>query len=131
MHTSAGGYQMSADDTRTVYAAVVDYHNGLVETRFTVAGLYVAANGFLASGFFLRSSDQSLPWFALPALGATLTIVCWLLELRTYHLLSNLGTRGADLERHMGVDVGQGFFSLMQPPQGSWFCRGRSRPAAS
>jgi hypothetical protein len=103
---------VSEENKRAVYAAVVDYHNGLVQMRFTVAGLYLAANGFLASGFF-QGSVHSLPWYALPSLGASLTVVCWLLEIRTYNLLSNLGNRGAHLEKHLGIDESHGFFSLM------------------
>jgi hypothetical protein len=102
----------TSDDVRAAYAAVVDYHNNLVQMRFTVAGLFLAANGFLASGFF-QSSLSALPRSALPILGLILTAICWLLEVRTYQLLENLGVRGNDLEKSLGLNEDQGFFSIM------------------
>jgi hypothetical protein len=101
------------DDVRAAYTAVVDYHNNLVHMRFTVAGLFLAANGFLASGFF-QSSVCALARAALPVLGMVVAAICWLLEVRTYQLLENLGKRGHDLEESLGLQHSQGFFSLME-----------------
>jgi hypothetical protein len=101
------------DDVRAAYAAVVDYHNNLVHMRFTVAGLFLAANGFLATGFF-QSSVSALPQAALPVLGMVLAAICWLLEVRTYQLLENLVARGHDLEASLGLQQSQGFFFLME-----------------
>jgi hypothetical protein len=41
---------------------IVDYHNNLVQIRFTVAGLSIAADEFLASGFF-RQTPPGTPGF--------------------------------------------------------------------
>jgi hypothetical protein len=38
------------------YSSIVDYHNTLVQIRFTVAGLSIAADGFLASALFQADS---------------------------------------------------------------------------
>ena len=75
-------------DIRAAYSAVVDYHNGLVQTRFTVAGLFFAANGFLALGVF-QQSVPALLRVILSALGVGLAVICLLLELRTYQLVEN------------------------------------------
>jgi hypothetical protein len=100
-----------ADALRAVYSAVVAYHNSLVQMRFTIAGLFLAANGLLAGGLF-QASVSALPGFAVPALGMLLAFVCWLLEVRTYQLLENLGARGLELEAQLGVGS-SGFFALM------------------
>jgi hypothetical protein len=104
---------LSQDDLRASYSAIVDYHNNLVQMRFNVAGLFLAANAFLASGFF-QSAQATLPGYALPALGLVLTCVCWLLELRTYQLLDNLVHRGLELETALNIAERYGFFSLMR-----------------
>lgn len=101
-------------DLSASYSAIVDYHNTLVQARFTVVGLFLAANAFLATGFFQGAPDK-LPAYTLPVLGSILTAICWLLELRTYQLLDNLGTRGSALEKEiLGDDNEHGFFSLMK-----------------
>jgi len=102
----------TGEDLRATYAAVVDYHNNLVQVRFTVAGLFLAANGFLAAGFF-QSCVSSPTRAALPILGIVLAAICWLLEVRTYQLLDNLGAQGLELEGSLGLDKSLGFFSLL------------------
>lgn len=42
------------------YSSIVGYHNNLMQIRFTVAGLSVAADGFLASAFFQTGSPRVL-----------------------------------------------------------------------
>ncbi len=100
------------DDLRAAYGAVVDYHNNLVHMRFTVAGLFLAANGFLVSGY-LQKYPPPFPLSVLPYLGIVLASICWLLEVRTYQLLNNLGARGIKLEKQLDIDQELGFFSLM------------------
>jgi hypothetical protein len=104
--------KLANDGAKEAYAAIVDYHNNLVHMRFTVAGLFLAANGFLVGGF-LQSYPTPSPWAALPFLGLMLAGICWLLEVRTYQLLENLGARGLVLEEQLGIDPELGFFSLM------------------
>ena len=102
----------STDAIKAAYAAIVAYHNSLVQTRFTITGLFLAANGLLAGGLFQTGASE-LPKFAIPVFGLALAIICWFLEVRTYQLLENLGKRGLDLEDHLGLQKTHGFFSLM------------------
>jgi hypothetical protein len=100
------------EDIRQAYAAIVNYHNNLVQMRFTILGIFLATNGVLATGFFQSSlSMQSLP--GLKLIGALLASLFWIIEVRTYQLLENLGMRGLDIEKHLGFHNDQGFFSLM------------------
>lgn len=109
------------DDVRSEYAAVVDYHGSLVNSRFTIAGLYVAAVGFIASAILAEDST----WVARVAgafLACWLTICLWILELRSRALYVNLAQRGIDIEHHNFRLVGSswyaGFFSRQykKPP---------------
>ena len=102
----------NTDEIRAAYAAIVDYHNNLVPMRFTVAGLVLAANGFLASAFSQSDLSVSLK-IALPILGILVSGICWLLEVRNNQLLENLSDRGERLEKTLGLQDDQGFFSLM------------------
>jgi hypothetical protein len=106
------------ENQRTVYKAVVDYHNSLVQTRFTIAGLYIAATGFLASSWFanLRSQRSSAYWL-IPVLGLVLTLACWLLEIRTDQLLRNLGSAGEKIEEDLQVEAARRFFALLMHSQ--------------
>ena len=103
-------------DLHTTYNAIVDYHNNLVHMRFTVAGLYLAATGFLVGGM---SESSSKLFIIVPLLGLILTAIAWLLEIRTYTLLENLGSRGLEIEKKMELAGIEGFFKLMagQPLQ--------------
>ena len=101
------------EDLRAAYAAIADYHTSLVQTRFTIVGLFLAANGFLAIGFF-QSGAPALARIALPVIAIVLTVICWVLEVRTYHLLENLAVRGLELEKLLGYREDQGFFSLLK-----------------
>jgi len=100
------------DEIRAAYAAIVDYHNNLFPMRFTVAGLVLAANGFLVSVFSQSNLSLSLR-VAIPILGILVSFICWMLEVRTYQLLENLSARGERLEKSLGLKDDQGFFSLM------------------
>ena len=95
------------------FNAIVDYHNALTQTRFTVAGLYVAATGFLINSWFSGLVSQKLYDF-IPLIGLITTWVCYILESRTYRLIYDLGVRGLKIERqlHVGLDIG--FFALMK-----------------
>lgn len=105
--------QKSNKNVGMAYQAIVDYHNNLVQIRFTVAGLFLVANGVLATGIF-QPSPSRLTWYALPILGMFLAIICLILEVRTYQLLKNLGDRGIKLEEYLGLNEDQGFFYLMR-----------------
>jgi hypothetical protein len=100
------------DETlRTVFDAIVDYHNNMTQTRFTIAGLYIAATGFLASSWFSGSVRKEF-FILIPIVGFFFTVICWLLEFRTRHLLDNVGRKGIAIERLLGVR--RGFFARME-----------------
>ena len=101
------------NNLRAVYNAIIDYHNNLVQTRFTVASLVLAAHGFLAIGFFQNSCED---WSRtlIPILGIFLVIIFWIMEIRTHCLLKNLGKRGKKIEKILDIERKYGFFSLMK-----------------
>ena len=100
------------NDLIAVYSAVVDYHNNLVHMRFTVAGLYLAASGFLIGALF-NGCDWCGTKLSVSLLGLILTVIAWLLEIRTYQLLENLGNKGIEIESKLKLGDVQGFFALM------------------
>lgn len=102
------------EDVRAEYAAVVEYHGSTVSSRFTIAGLYVAGIGFIASAvlakdavWLSRAGGSALAWW--------LTVCFWILELRSRALYTNLAHRGIDIEHRRWGLVGpqwyEGFFS--------------------
>ncbi len=93
----------------TIYNAIVDYHNNLVQMRFTIAGLCLAATGFLMNSWF----SPKEPYVGIPILGIFLTVICILLECRTRFLLNGLGARGIKIETKMNVDEDIAFFKYM------------------
>ncbi|OOO01903.1 MAG: hypothetical protein USCGTAYLOR_01915 [Chromatiales bacterium USCg_Taylor] len=109
------------DDARAEYQAVVDYHASIVSSRFTIAGLYVAATGFVAAAVFAADTT----WWARfggSAFALWLTVCLWILELRSRALFTNVAHRGIDIEhRCWGLVDGDwyaGFFSRQykEPP---------------
>jgi len=101
------------NNLRAAYAAVLNYHNSLVQARFTVAGLVLAANGFLVNAFFQKNVHASFQ-FLVPFLGILIGLICWLIEVRTTQLLENLGEQGKRIEESLGLYKDQGFFYLMK-----------------
>ena len=98
------------DDIRCEYAAVVDYHGSMVNSRFTIASLYVAAVGFIASAVLAHGSS----WGARAAgsfLACWLTICLWILELRSRALYNNLAHRGIDIEHRNWALVGSSWYA--------------------
>lgn len=102
----------SSDDLRAIYAATTNYHVGLVQVRFSVVGLFLAANGFLAIGFF-QPGESTVGRIALPVIAFLITFIFYMLEVRNFHIIENLDRLGRDLEKRMGVAEEMGFFSLM------------------
>lgn len=103
-----------SEDIRAEYAAIVEYHDSTVGSRFTIAGLYVAGMGFIAGAVL----DKDAAWLARAvgsALAWWLTACFWILELRSRALYTNLAHRGIDIEHHRWDLVGrqwyEGFFS--------------------
>ena len=107
---------INRESLSTGYNGIVDYHNNLVQIRFTVAGLSIAADGFLASALFQTGS----PMFSkilITILGAVVTFICGMLEIRTYQLLNKLLKGGFALEKTLGLNEDQGVFSILMHTQ--------------
>ena len=98
------------------YNSIVEYHNNLVQIRFTVAGLSVAADGFLASAFFQPDSPE-FSRILIAVLGLILTFICGMLELRTLQLLMKLLKAGYSIEKTLGLGEDQGVFSVLTHSQ--------------
>lgn len=110
------------EEIRSEYSAVVSYHSSIVNSRFTIAGLYVAAVGFLA-GAILKENASIIARIAGSGLGCWLTLCLWILELRSRALFTNLAHRGMDIEHNYwgfnnDEDWYRGFFSRQykEPP---------------
>lgn len=102
------------EEARAEHRACVDYHTALVNSRFTIMGLYIAAMAFIAGVVF--KPDISLDFRAAISLLACLLTVCvWILELRSHSLVTDIAYRGIEIERNYwklnGEDSNSGFFS--------------------
>ena len=95
-----------SDETlRTVLSAITHDYAALARMRFTIAGLYLAATGFLASSWYAGLRDGVSPaYYLIPALGIVVTLICWLLEIRTFQLIMNLEHKGAQIEKRLNVE---------------------------
>jgi hypothetical protein len=103
------------ENLRLMYEAIANYHGSLVNMRFTIAGLYLAATGFLAAAWFTGlDSGLHLGYLLIPILGTTITLACWIMEIRTYQLMDNLFKRGRAIERKLQVKESFAYFDLMQ-----------------
>lgn len=98
------------------YNGIIDYHDSLVQIRFTVAGLSIAADGFLASAFF-QTDSAILSKIIIAILGLVLTFICGMLEIRTFQLLMKLLKGGYELEKVFGLKEDQGMFSILMQNQ--------------
>lgn len=101
------------------HRACVDYHTALVNSRFTIAGLYVAAAGFVAGAAF----KDEITWdfrAGISLLATWLTLCLWILELRSRALFTNLAQRGIEIERSIWGLTGEramvGFFTRQHKP---------------
>jgi hypothetical protein len=103
-----------ADNLRIEYSAVVNYHNDLVKSRFTIAGLYIAAIGFVVGAVFKESSTITCQLIC-SMFACWIAFCLWIIELRSRGLYTSLAMRGKDIEhRHWnltGPDWYEGFFS--------------------
>jgi hypothetical protein len=106
------------------YSAVVGYHTALVQSRFTIAGLYSAALALLLTVEFKAETSLNAK-LGIAAIGFVLTLCLWILELRSRSLLSAVHKRGTQIERESwglgGEKWYHGFFSLQvkKAPEGS------------
>jgi hypothetical protein len=105
-------FEKDNNKCQNVYQSISNYHNNLVQIRFTVAGLFLTASGFLIGAWNNSTSPQIKIY--LPVLGIFITIIILLLEIRNRSLLENLALRGLLIEKMIGIDKRIGFFYLMQ-----------------
>ena len=103
-----------AENLRMEYSAIVNYHNDLVKSRFTIAGLYIAAIGFVAGAVF--KNDSTLIGQLVGSMAACWIAFClWIIELRSRMLYATCAHRGKDIEHRYwkltGPDWYKGFFS--------------------
>jgi hypothetical protein len=105
-----------AEDVRLNYESTVNYHNTLVQMRFSVAALYMTAAAFLVTAHFADTKWSGYP-ILLPLLGLATTVAAWMLEIRTEALLANLVRNGKAAEANLRLPAGSGFFHLMSQPQ--------------
>ena len=103
-----------AENLRMEYSAIVNYHNDLVKSRFTIAGLYIPAIGFVAGAVF--KTDSTPIGQLLASMFAWWMALClWIIELRSRGLYESLAIRGKDIEHRYwkvtGPDWYKGFFS--------------------
>jgi hypothetical protein len=93
------------------FGGIVGYHNDMTQARFTIAGLYLAATGFLAGSWLSDPSHQGSS-ILIPVVGLFFALVCLLLDFRTRHLLNNVSQKGRAIERLLRVQ--RGFFARME-----------------
>ena len=121
---SGKGIPTSDDNLHSEYSAVVGYHTALVQSRFTIAGLYSAALALLLTVEFKAETSLNAK-LGIAAIGFVLTLCLWILELRSRALLSAVHKRGAQIERESwglgGEKWYKGFFSLQvkKAPEGA------------
>jgi hypothetical protein len=106
-----------ADNIQHSYSAAVSYHHTLVQTRFSVASLYMTAAAFLVAAYFADTTKWKGEAVLIPLLGLAITLTAWLLEMRTEALLANLVKRGVATEDALNISDDMGFFKLMSRAQ--------------
>ena len=98
------------ENARCEYTALQSYHDTIVNSRFTIAGLYVAAIGFMANAVF--SKDATLGGRAAGSLLAGwLTVCLWVLEARSRAILVSLANRAIEIEHRVWGLVGESWYS--------------------
>ena len=98
-------------DKKTEYQCTYGYHNDLIKSRFTVAGLYFAATGVVLSRVAELESGPAtntpvICWICLGMVG--LAVICLCLEGRTKFLYQTIGKRLAVLEHTLGEQTENG-----------------------
>ncbi len=98
------------EDIRTEYKMLSSYHQSLVNSRFTIAGLFVAATGFLI-GAFVNNDISLINRMLISGFGCWLTLCIWVLELRSRSLFTNIAMRAVDIEHKHWNLVGHEWYS--------------------
>jgi hypothetical protein len=78
------------ENLRTEYTALTSYSTTVVNFRFTVLGLYLAAVGIILGG--------KQPTWEIYFLLCLITICVFMIELRNQSLLKNISNRGMQIE---------------------------------
>ncbi len=98
-------------DKKTEYQCTYTYHNDLIKSRYTLAGLYLAATGIVISKIVeLECKDETNPsvvfWICLVMVA--LATICLCLEGRTRFLYQAIGKRLDVLESTLGEEIKDG-----------------------
>ena len=88
--TDSDKEEQRLENIRTEYGAISAKLNQLPSFRFALAGFYLAAVGVIAS----RAKPAGVHFILLIGL----TLVLWLIDLRTRALLANISNRGKQIE---------------------------------
>ena len=98
-------------DKKTEYQCTYAYHNDLIKSRFTVAGLYLAATGVVLSrvaGLETEAGTHAPVVFRICLVMVALAIACLCLEGRTRFLYQTIGKRLDVLEGTLGEQTQKG-----------------------
>jgi hypothetical protein len=107
-------------DTKTEYQCAYAYHNDLIKSRFTVAGLYLAATAVIVGKVVELREPMVICCICLVM--AFVAFVCICLERRTRALYHMIGRRLAVLEKEgHGLPDGEDSTPGSQPPL-FYFC---------
>ena len=99
---------------RMTYGVLGRLHSTVISTRFSIAGLYIAALAFLASSLPSESASGTISGIGIAWLGVGLSVALWTLEIRNHCLLINLEERGRKIESKIYIGRDLGLFQLME-----------------
>jgi hypothetical protein len=103
-----------AENLRIEYQVIGADHIHLVNARFTIAGLYLAATGLLLQQAFSETNTPFAVYF-ICVLGAFLTIVVAIMEARTRRLIGICAERMRQIEEWEWGLNRQGYMSRIHP----------------
>lgn len=88
------------DDMRTEYTIAANYHNATIGIRFTIVGFYITATSVVAP--LVLSTGVSWRIRAVAGfLGALISGMLWIMDLRIRTLYTTLAHRCIEIERHL------------------------------
>ena len=104
------------ENLRTDLAATAGYTTMMVQSRFTAAALFLAAQGFLVAALVAESKWKGHP-VLIPTLGLIASVAVWIMEARTEAQLAALVKRGTNIEKRLLPLGSVDFFTFFSSPQ--------------
>jgi hypothetical protein len=86
------------DDMRAEYTALSNYFQTVVSFRFTVIGFYIAFLGLIISQY--KDISQSVNHYFIFSIFIVVTLVVWIIDLRSRVLYRGIGHRGKEIEKY-------------------------------